>query len=672
MHKKIIIDANFASEVRVAVLNNNSLENIEFESVNKALRKGNIYLAKVTWIESALQAAFINYGNDKNGFLPFSEIHPDYYNIPISDKNTVNNLHQIAPPTIDPKEMDDKLSTDHISSSSNGEVISTFEEHKSAIDVDIEASETDLEVINPQPENQNVTQYKIHEVIKKNQILLVQVTKEERGNKGASFTTHISLAGKYCVLMPNKAWNSGISRKISNVAERKRLKDIVQNLISEQDKQVCSIIVRTAGIGRSSIEIKKDYDYLVRLWNKIREITLASNAPCFIHEEDGIIHKTIRDLVDKNVRDILIQGREAFFIAKKFMKDISPSEIAKVKEYNGKLPIFTKFNIEDQILKLYQPIVQLPSGGYIVINPTEAMISIDVNSGKSTSERNIEETALKTNIEATKEIAKQIMLRDLSGLLVIDFIDMHEFKNRKVVEKSFKECFTKDKARVQISHISALGLLEMSRQRLRPSFLESNSKMCIQCCGKGLVRGDDANAMLMLRTIENEISNSTIDSINVFANAQSIIYLLNHKRAEIGFIEDKHKISIKFYIEHNVNADSYSIEKVRLAQKSPSETPNKPVLQDTSDIYQSLTVPNTENNAPENVIKSEMTKKRKWKNFAPDSVNAQVQNDSEVRPQLDQQSSNTKNLSKNKRIKSHKKFQKSKSHNSIPQNMDPL
>ena len=339
-------------------------------------------------------------------------------------------------------------------------------------------------------------------------------------------------------------------------------------------------------MGHTSLEIKKDYEYLVKLWNRIREATLKANAPSFIHQEDGLILKTIRDMFDRNVKEVLVQGTVAFNICIKFVKDIMPYALNSIKEYKGTTPIFTKFNVEDQLAKLYQPIVQLPSGGYIVINPTEALISIDVNSGRATSERNIEEMALKNNLEAAREIARQVKLRDLSGLLVLDFIDMAEVRNRKIVERTLREFLSKDKARIQTSHISSFGLLEMSRQRLRPSFLEVNSNICLHCSGKGIVRADESNSMLILRTIENEIYNNNYDIVNIYGIASSMLYLLNNKREEISFIEKKYSIKLNFYIDKEATADSYSIEKIKLSEKNKSENIIKlPLLQDSSEIY---------------------------------------------------------------------------------------
>ncbi|ABV84604.1 Rne/Rng family ribonuclease [Rickettsia massiliae] len=611
MNKKIIIDANFPSETRVVLLGqSNNIEDIEFQTTVRQQNKGNIYLAKVTRIEPSLQAVFIEYGMDKSGFLPFSEIHPNYYNLPTLERNfPVNAFPEIALANITVEDDKEKPAAIYDSLVDSEEIdLKTIEdlvESKFQSELNLEAAD-DIEIIQSGTPESNIPQYKqykVQEVIRKNQILLAQVTKEERGNKCAAFTTYISLAGKYCVLMPNKGSQNGISRKISNGEERKRLKDILNKIVSG-DKNAYSVIVRTAGRGSSTLDLKKDYNYLARLWNKIRKSTLKFPAPCFIHEEDSIIRKTIRDMCDHNVKEVVIQGQEGYEDASKFMQDLLPSELAKLKEHKSKTPIFTKFQVEEQLVKLYQPVVTLPSGGYIVINPTEALISIDVNSGKSTSEQNIEETALKTNLEAAKEVAKQVKLRDLSGLIVVDFIDMSEAKNRKIIERSFKEFLSRDRARIQTGNISQFGLLEFSRQRLRSSFLETNSAICSHCNGKGVIRASDANAMLILRTIENEIFEERTDVINVFTNIVSVIYLLNNKRAEIKFIEEKYNIKLNFYSDPNATSDSYSIEKVKLLKKNNNNVNSvKPVIQNHSADY-----------TEEELKKEQLRKnKHKWK-----------------------------------------------------------
>ncbi len=657
MKKRIIIDGNFPTETRVVLLDKkNSIENIEFNSTNKKQIKGNIYLAKVTRVEPSLQAAFVDYGEEKSGFLPFSEIHPDYYQVLSSDsKSKTIAGNEIISPEITSEDLEEKESRNkfHELIESDDIDISAIEkmvDEKLQSDINIAAEEDEVDAISKESESPE-KHFKIQEVIKKGQILLVQASKEERGNKGASLTTYISLAGKYCVLMPNKPSQNGISRKISNHDERKRLKKIINDL-AEKGNSCSSVIARTAGAGHTTLEIKKDYDYLARLWNKIREATLKSKAPCFIHQEDGVILKTIRDMFDRNVKEIIVQGKEAYALCQKYMKDVLPSQAKVVKEYKSKAPIFTKFGIEDQLIKLYQPIVHLPSGGYIVINPTEALISIDVNSGKATGERNIEEMALKTNLEAAREIARQSRLRDLSGLLVLDFIDLSETKNRKILERSLWEYFSKDKARIQTAPISTFGLLEVSRQRLRPSFLEMNSNICSHCSGKGIVRADESNAMLILRTIENEIFNGKYDVVNVFGIASSIIYLLNHKREEISFIESKYSIKLSFSIDRDATSDSYSIEKIKLSDKNRNSTAQySPALQDTSEIY----------NEPEEKSHTKNRRKIDKNKGASGKKSQEPSENSENNPEkVDQKSTNsekTKQISntKKKRTSKHKK-----------------
>jgi ribonuclease E len=567
MAKKIIIDATYPGNTRVALINDkNIIESIEYETENKQQIKGNIYLAKIVRIEPSLQAAFIEYGSTKNGFLPFSEIHPDYYNIPSEDKKNTDSkvtFNAITPPKITSEDMEEQ---------EGGRAIVTDEEL--AVDPDSLKVKEEVDLDSPDGEGSEAedaakaTQYKIQDVIKKGQVILVQAQKDERGNKGASFSSFISLAGKYCVLMPNMAKHNGISRRISSLEERRRLRDIITSLTSE-DSGSSSVIVRTDGIGKTTYEIKRDYDYLARLWNRVREATIKANAPAFIHMEEGIIIKTIRDMFDNSVSEILLQGSVAYKSALDFIQNILPSDAAKLKEYKAKTPIFTKFGIEGQLANLYQPISHLPSGGYIVINPTEALISIDVNSGKATGERNIEETAFKTNLEAAVEIARQLRLRDLSGLIVIDFIDMYESKNRRAVERELRQSFSRDRARIQTGNLSPFGLLEMSRQRIKSSFLESNSKICHHCNGKGLVRADQSNAMLILRTIENEIFKNHVDVVNVYANLDAVLYIINTKRREISSIEERYKTKLNFYQDTSATADSFSIEKIKTAVVEP-------------------------------------------------------------------------------------------------------
>lgn len=564
MTKKILIDASYPEEIRVVLLNEkNQIEALEYETEASAHIKGNIYLAKIVRIEPSLQAAFIDYGGLKNGFLPFSEIHPDYYHIPVSDRpEQLVGLHSITPPDITFEDIAEQESVDKNGAAAPDEI-------PGEKDINLDAGDLDIETT-PSAEAEKFRQYKIQDVIKKGQIVLVQAQKEERGNKGASFSSYLSLAGKYCVLMPNRPEQNGISKKIASISERKRLRDIVSSLTSD-DSRVASVIVRTAGVGKTTYEIKRDYDYLARLWNRIREATMKSRAPAFIHMEDGIIQKTVRNMLDHTVKEVLVQGKNAYIEAIEFIRNIVPSDESKVKEYNSKTPIFTKYDIETQLSNLYQPTANLPSGGYVVINPTEALISIDVNSGKATTERNIEETALKTNLEAAAEIARQLRLRDLSGLIVIDFIDMYENKNKRAVERALRQHLSSDRARIQVGEISMFGLLEMSRQRLRPSFLETHAKICNHCRGKGVVRIEATNSVLILRTVENEVFKSKCDVVNVYAHPDAISYILNHRRKEIALIESKYKLQLCFLNDASATSDSFSIEKIKNAHATVSE-----------------------------------------------------------------------------------------------------
>ena len=576
MAKKILVDGVYPDETRIAIVENGRLEDFDYNTASKKTIKGCLYLAKVTRVEPSLQAAFIDYGNDKHGFIPFAEIHPDYYNIPVQDKQQI--LEQV-------KMSDPAIIENIISDSSNGDVEFVQDEEVSSKEIandlyeeDENASVKDEAEIPSVDENylervkkQYIAKYKIQEVIKRNQILLVQAIKEERGNKGASFTTYISLAGRYCVIMPNSNSLGGISRKIANSEDRRRLKVVVDEI---NNNNSISVIIRTIGQSRKKEEILQDYDYLVKLWESIKEKTFSSNAPAFIHAEDDIIKRIIRDLYDDKTDEILIQGRDVFNSACKISSMMVASDDVKIREYKEKSPIFSRFRVDEQIANLYNQIVYLESGGYIVINHTEALIAIDINSGKATSERNIEETATKTNIEAAREIARQVKLRNLSGLIVIDFIDMMESRNRRSVERTMKDMFHNGKAKIQISHISSFGLMEMSRQRLKPSFLESNTVICTHCNGKGVTRSSEANALMILRTIESEVCKTRVQKLNIYAHPDSVMYLLNYKRASVSEIEAKYGISLIFHQDVHISVDSFAIEDI--SQNKAINKPHKP------------------------------------------------------------------------------------------------
>jgi ribonuclease E len=558
MVKRILIDAFYPYETRVAILDNNHLLEFDYETKVKAQHKGNIYLAKVTRVEPSLQAAFLDYGGGRHGFMPFSEIHPDYYQIPVADRKLLEEAHAAeiaaeAPVPVEPT-----------TSSDDGEETMTPEEP----DTDDEASYNGKTL-----HAAYMRKYKIQEVIKRGQILLVQVIKEERGNKGASLTTFISLAGRYCVLMPNSERQGGVSRRITDGEDRRRLRDLIEQLGVPRGT---SVIVRTAGGGHTKADIRRDYDYLVRLWNSIREHTLKSIAPAFIHAEGDVIKRCIRDMYTAGMDEILIQGGDAYRSAKEFMKLIMPSHVAKVKLYDSKVPLFHRHKVEDLIAHLYSMQVTLPSGGYIVINPTEALISIDVNSGKNTTERNVEETAHKTNLEAAHEIARQLRLRDLSGLIVIDFIDMSETRHRIQVERAMRDAMHGDRAKIQLGRISVFGLLELSRQRLRPSFFEANNITCEHCHGKGIVRAPESLAIMALRTVQNELAAGDYEALTLFASIEAVLYILNHKRKELAVLEEMYQTHIQLQQDPECGAGIFAIEKTKRSQHSkPAESLSK-------------------------------------------------------------------------------------------------
>lgn len=516
MSKKLLIDAAHVEETRVAVVDDTYLEEFDSEHFSKKQLKSNIYLAKVVRIEPSLQAAFVEYGGDKHGFLPFSEIHPDYYRIPVSDRKVM------------PQEsLKENLETN-------------------TLDNDDVAEEADAPV-----KQKRSYKYKIQEVIQKRQILLVQIVKEQRGNKGAALSTFLSLAGRYCVLIPNAGnRNGGISRKIQDDSDRKRLKEVLNDL---EIPEGMSLIVRTAGQERSKIEIRRDYDYLIHVWEEIRSKTLESIAPCLIHEEGDLVKRAIRDIYTREIDEVLIEGEDAYKEAKAFMKILMPSHAKKVKLYKDEqVPLFHKFKVEQHIEKMMFPKVDLASGGSIVINHTEALVAIDVNSGKSTRERNIDVTALKTNLEAAQEIARQLRLRDLSGLLVIDFIDMDDNNHIQQVERKFKEALKPDRARIQLGRISQFGLLELSRQRLRPSLIETHTSPCAHCHGTGIVRSTESLSLQILRAIEREAVKGRAADIQVAVPKDVDLYLLNQKRREIVLIENRFDVSI-FVVREDIS-----------------------------------------------------------------------------------------------------------------------
>jgi ribonuclease E len=517
----MLIDARHPEETRVAVINGQRIEEFDFEAADKRQLKGNIYLAKVTRVEPSLQAAFVEYGGNRHGFLAFSEIHPDYYQIPKEDRDAL--LREEAELAADDHGHDGEEGDE------SDDVLETGGHHDEPSDA-LRRKRMALR-----------RRYKIQEVIRRRQVMLIQVVKEERGSKGAALTTYLSLAGRYCVLMPNTAHGGGISRKISNPADRKRLKQVMADLHLPNGM---GAIVRTAGLKRSAADIRRDFDYLTRLWDEIREKTLASQAPALIHEDSGLIKRAIRDVYNREIDQVLVEGRGGFDAAHRFMSMLMPSHAAKVVEYEGSVPLFQRFGVEDQLEAMYQPVVQLKSGGYLVINPTEALVSIDINSGRSTREYGIEETATKTNLEAADEIGRQLRLRDMAGLVVIDFIDMENGSNVRKVEKAMKEALKNDRARVQIGRISSFGLMEMSRQRLRTGILEASTHICPMCEGTGMVRSVSSAALAALRALEAEALRGRHSDLVLRASEEVAVYLLNRKRIELAELEELYGVTI--------------------------------------------------------------------------------------------------------------------------------
>lgn len=524
MSKTMLIDSTHTEETRVVVMNGSRVEEFDFESHARKQLRGNIYLAKVTRVEPSLQAAFVEYGGNRHGFLAFNEIHPDYYQIPVADREKLMA----------------ELAAQAQANNGHADDDDDSEEDDHGHDDDLPDEERRLR-------QHLIRRYKIQEVIKRRQILLVQVVKEERGNKGAALTTYMSLAGRYCVLMPNTARGGGISRKITNTSDRKRLKTLVQSLDVPHGM---GLIVRTAGAKRTKLEIKRDYDYLLRVWETIRETTLKSNAPALIYEEEDLVKRAIRDLFDKDFDGVLVEGEEGYKSAKDFMRMIMPSQARKIQLYKANTPLFARYGVEDLISKIYSPIVPLKSGGYLVINQAEALVAIDVNSGKSTKERNIEATALKTNLEAAEESARQMRLRDLAGLVVIDFIDMDESKNNRAVEKKLKDALAEDRARIQMGKISGFGLMEISRQRRRTGFLEGTTIVCPHCEGQGRIRSVDSAALSAMRTIDMEAMQNGAGAITVKVPMDIALYILNEKQVHLS------KLRLEWGLKVNIEIDT--------------------------------------------------------------------------------------------------------------------
>lgn len=633
MAKKMLIDATHAEETRVVVVDGNKVEEFDFETVNKRQLAGNIYLAKVTRVEPSLQAAFVDYGGNRHGFLAFAEIHPDYYQIPVADRKALLEeeraynraqdeeenrrsrsrsrprpeaakrdavkteeiggmdvvdlgeeeavgadalVDESVAPEVQPRgDHDHDHGHDHgngsgsesngAAAAENGDRPYRAMDHASDTDDEIESvAEEDVAEEISQPRKPRPRKYKIQEVIKVRQIMLVQVVKEERGNKGAALTTYLSLAGRYCVLMPNTARGGGISRKITQAADRKKLKEIAQEI---EVPEGAGLIIRTAGAKRTKAEIRRDYEYLMRLWEQIRELTLKSIAPAAIYEEGNLIKRTIRDLYSREIDEILVEGEAGYRTAKDFMRMIMPSHAKVVKRYDEAMPLFARYQVESYLGGMFNPVVQLKSGGYIVIGVTEALVAIDINSGRATKEGSIEETALKTNLEAAEEIARQLRLRDLAGLIVIDFIDMEERKNNAAVEKRLKEKLKTDRARIQVGRISGFGLLEMSRQRLRPGMLESTTQPCAHCHGTGLIRSDDSLGLQILRALEEEGTRKRSKEVLLKAPVGIVNFLINQKREHIALIEARYGMSVRIEGDPSLVSPDFVIDKFKTATR---------------------------------------------------------------------------------------------------------
>ncbi|MDE3825572.1 ribonuclease E/G [Sinorhizobium meliloti] len=640
MAEKMLIDASHSEETRVVVVRGNRIEEFDFESEHKKQIRGNIYLAKVTRVEPSLQAAFVDYGGNRHGFLAFAEIHPDYYQIPLADRQALLKAEaeearrdddepndtvaeqKFAPagdtvaevvaqaeaaeaageaaeaaaekpkakakpkrtrrakPKADEEAVAPESGPSEDGEGDKNEMAAVVDTDSISEDIDARRQRDDdddddnhdgekeiIESVGAEDAMEEVAdrhirkprkQYRIQEVIKRRQILLVQVAKEERGNKGAALTTYLSLAGRYSVLMPNTARGGGISRKITNLQDRKRLKEIARGLDVPQGM---GVILRTAGANRTKVEIKRDFEYLMRLWENVRTLTLNSTAPCLVYEEGSLIKRSIRDLYNKDISEIVVSGEEGYKEAKGFMKMLMPSHAKVVQPYRDVHPIFSRSGIEAQLDRMLQPQVTLKSGGYIIINQTEALVSIDVNSGRSTREHSIEDTALQTNLEAAEEVARQLRLRDLAGLIVIDFIDMEEKRNNRSVEKKLKDCLKNDRARIQVGRISHFGLLEMSRQRIRASVLESTMQTCPHCNGTGHIRSQSSVALHVLRGIEEHLLKNTTHDISVRTTPDIALYLLNQKRSSITDYEQRFGVSIFIEADAHVGAQHFAIDR---------------------------------------------------------------------------------------------------------------
>ena len=668
MPKKMLIDATHAEETRVVVVEGNKVDEFDFESLNKRQLSGNIYLAKVTRVEPSLQAAFVDYGGNRHGFLSFAEIHPDYYQIPVADREALIAEEEAYAKTLEeeanlaqqkksrirkrkPKviaeeaDSDISISSDVIEKSDeNVETLNVTENQDSSnpnsitdneevsdnpIDLDLKNnseinvesddeanSDSEIESVadddieeEVRPRKPRPRRYKIQEVIKVRQILLIQVVKEERGNKGAALTTYLSLAGRYCVLMPNTARGGGISRKITNVQDRKKIKEITSELDVPKG---AGLIVRTAGAKRNRDDILRDYEYLMRQWTQIRDVTLESIAPTQIYAEGDIIKRSIRDLYNNDIDEIIVDGERGYEAAKAYMTMLMPTHVKRVKQYKNKMPLYARYQVENYLGGMFNPTVQLKSGGYIVIGVTEALVAVDVNSGKATKESSIEKTALKTNLEAADEVARQLRLRDLAGLIVIDFIDMEERRNNIAVEKRMKDKLKSDRARIQVGRISGFGLMEMSRQRLRPGMLEATTKECPHCLGTGLVRSDDSQALSILREIEEEAIRKRTKEILATVPVGISNYLMNHKRENIALIESQYGISIIIEASSSMVGTDYELEKRKTTSRIIADVFDMPTAREMEAVANIEVAKNSDDAEPSaNLEDDDKPKKRR-------------------------------------------------------------
>ena len=610
MSKKMLIDASHPEETRVVVVDGTRVVELDYESENKRQLRGNVYLARVTRVEPSLQAAFVEFGGNRHGFLAFSEIHPDYYQIPHEDRQALIDAE------VEESLQYEKAAESELEKSGKNKKADSDEESEDddAIDGDEETivedvdqdgeDEADGEDIADASEKEDEEEqeqmlgarrkriskrrYKIQEVIKRGQILLIQAVKEERGNKGAAMTTYLSLAGRYCVLMPNTPRGGGISRKIANGSDRKRLKTIMSDLSVPKGM---GVIVRTAGAKRTKPEIKRDFDYLSRLWDTIRNTTLESIAPALIHEEGDLVKRSIRDLYGKDIESVLVQGDEAYRLAKDFIKMLMPSHAKNVQPYKDDIPLFLRYQVEQQIEACLEPVAQLKSGGYLVIHPTEALVSVDVNSGRSTKERNVERTALKTNLEAAEEVARQMRLRDLAGLVVIDFIDMDENRNNRAVEKRMRDALSRDRARVQMGKISQFGLMEISRQRRRRSLLEGSTASCEHCGGVGRKRSIESSALKAIRAAEEEGIRNRSRRIRLKVSADVAFYLINEKRDLLNQVDANSSMFTEVVADKSFIRPHFEIERVE-SKKDAGVDPLEDIIKENRKAQKSRNAEN--------------------------------------------------------------------------------